>query len=114
MQRLAEAPLARKKKGRSKPPLSRSVAFRFAAWRLFRGKQGNAQLAAAIELEEILDALLGDVVADHAVALGIEFGHVDIGGIDRLGALGDDTGLEQRLDQHTEDVGGVLHLLADR
>ncbi|ABS63824.1 conserved hypothetical protein [Parvibaculum lavamentivorans DS-1] len=70
-------------------------------------------VALAVELEEVFDAFFRDVVADHAVALAIKLLHVDEGGVVRRRAARDDTGLEKRLDQHAEDVGGFLHAFAD-
>src|SRR5512142_1431777 len=83
---LAETPCERaQQKGRTlRPALS---AMRWCAG-LFGGQEGAAELAAAIELEQVLDALLRDVVADHAVAFGIALLHVDIGRVHRLGAVG--------------------------
>jgi hypothetical protein len=59
-----------------------------------------------------LEPLLGDVVADHPVALALQLVDVDIHGVEGPGALGDDAGVQQRLDQHPEDVGLLLHVLA--
>ncbi|ABS61649.1 hypothetical protein Plav_0026 [Parvibaculum lavamentivorans DS-1] len=84
--------------------------------RLFRG--GDAYIlqrigiGAEIDLLQIADAVLGDIVADHAVAFMAQLFHVHIGGVEGLGAVGDDAGLEQRLDEHAEDVGAFLHALA--
>src|SRR5215831_18898482 len=81
---------------------------------LFRGDPDGCSVAALLEVDllQILYTFLGDVVANHALALGLQFIHVDIGRIKGLGALGDQAGLEQRLNQHTEDIGRLFEPLA--
>ena len=52
----------------------------------------------------------GDGVTHHFVAFTFQFTHVDPVGVDRPGAVGDDAGLDQGLDQHPEDIGGAFHV----
>ena len=62
-----------------------------------------------VDLAQLLDRGVGDVGADHLVGLAAQLLHVDPRRVGRLGAVGDDAGLEERLDQHAEDVRALAH-----
>jgi hypothetical protein len=81
---------------------------------LFGGKERFGLVTRKIDGLEELDPIFGNVIADHAIAFSFQFVHVNIHAIERLGAIGDDAGIQQRFDQHAEDVGGFLHLLTAR
>src|SRR6185312_16577515 len=69
--------------------------------KLLRGDQlGGAAIGAVLEVDllQVADALGGDVVARHAGPLGLQLVHVDVGRIERPGALGGQPGVEERLD----------------
>src|SRR4249919_201052 len=67
-------------------------------------------LPLGVDLAQHDQHLLGDDVARDALALGLELLHVDPHRIERRRALGDDAGMQQRLDQHAEDVVAFLEL----
>ncbi|AAK25441.1 hypothetical protein CC_3479 [Caulobacter vibrioides CB15] len=77
------------------------------------GRDADRRHRPVLEVDglEVADAFLGDIVADHALALVLQFGQVDIHGVEGLGAVGDDAGVQQGLHQHPEDVGLFLHVL---
>src|SRR3990172_1742977 len=67
--------------------------------------EGAADLAApAVDLAELHDRLLRHRVAHHAPGLAAQLRHVDPLSVQMSGALGDDAGVEQRLDEHAEEV----------
>src|SRR4051812_44965026 len=77
---------------------------------LFGGYRNRLRAILEVDLLEVADALLGDVVADHPVALRRQLVHVDIHGVEAAGPLGDQAGVVQGLDEHPEDVGVALEL----
>ena len=81
--------------------------------RLFCG-YGDRLQGTVLEVDrlEVLNAFFGNVVADHAVALSLELFHIDIHAVEGPGAVGDDPGIEQGLDQHAEYIGRLFHVLA--
>src|SRR5262245_25930392 len=68
--------------------------------------------AAAIDLAQLDERRLGDVAADDLVGLAAQLLEVDPGRVGRARALGDDSGLDERLDQHAEDVGLLAQVVA--
>src|SRR5690606_16710478 len=73
--------------------------------------EGGADLLSllAVDLAQLVDRRFGDVVAGDALGLALELAEVDPGLVQMAGALGDDAAVQQRLDQHAEDVGVLLH-----
>src|SRR5882762_461403 len=65
---------------------------------------------AGVDLAEAPDAVLRDLLADHAVLLDRELVHVDPGGVVGPGPVGDDPRAEERLDERTEDVRRLAEL----
>ena len=55
----------------------------------FPGRHVGGAAVLEVDLLEVLDPLLGDVVADHAVALGLQLLHVDIHAVEGARAVGD-------------------------
>src|SRR5579859_4764605 len=79
------------------PPAKHATTRRNYA--LLRGDPDRSGVAAFLEVDllQILYPFFRNVVADHALALGLQLVHIDIGRIEGLGTLGDQAGLEQRL-----------------
>src|SRR5262249_35265784 len=57
-------------------------------------------------------ALIGDIVADHAIAFALQFLQIDIDRVEPARALGDDSRIEQRLHEDAENIALLAHALA--
>src|ERR1700687_2616588 len=85
--------------GRATGPARRSILLRCDA----DGRRTAAILE--VDLLQLLDAFVGNGVANHASAFRLQFLHVDINCVEGARALCDQSRLDQSLDQHAEDVG---------
>src|SRR5665213_3239926 len=84
---------------------SKATAARVFMDGLLCGDQVNLGPILEVYRLQIANAILGDVVTDHPVALGAQLVHVDIGRIETHRSVRDQAGVEQSLDQDAEDVG---------